>query len=353
MLVYIHPDSPFHPGQVGAGARDHDSLLSRLELLGAADDPVTSSSSSSSPNPRRIEMDRLVSELRRHYELMIPIGPIQHHPRSRRECITRYIPFSSATTPTTRSTAAPVSFETTNLCAKYGVLPIWQSGQGVHVQVDAHLISRLAARLDDFILPTPPSRSSPASLTMMMMTTADGNDDNAAPPSRQDAEFLAEFQSIVCGASARLAVMDLHNEADQIGVARLHLAEAMNHWLSDQANFPGTAAGPLPWAADDIRPAWGSPQQANASGLSDWVLLRGSQVLAALEWKRDKILRSRDVQTFVNILIGTGGTRIWIEGENVVTSHPGLNGPNFKHCRLLLLQVSLRLRLSLSLSLSS
>lgn len=194
-----------------------------------------------------------------------------------------------------------------------------QPGQGILLRVD-HSIDR---RLYTYLLESIPEDPAP------------GHSD--ADPAFQ--LFLRRWMSILDGMEEVIEDAELHYETEQMGAARVSMAELANIFNNDANNWRDPSGS-------ETCAQWTIARLEKQKAISDWVCNARGTIRAVFECKRRKVLASEDlcaavhrvgaVREDIRLYIGqvTGGTS-W----TVKCTDPVLNGDGFANFRLAMLQV--------------
>lgn len=264
---------------------------------------------------------RSFSELDRSRSTRMTHG--DYEPRNRYECLTRHVPpeIFPGNPDLHANTTGPTSRNSTDLCDLAAKLPPMQDSQvGLSVRLDPDIIFLLRDHLDSTIPPP------------------------VAFPELDQASlaFLRRWVTMLDGTVDAMRQAELHYEAEQMGAARLYLAELVSVYNNDPVNLRNS---PPP----DRVPQWVIREPKKAKMLTDWICKFNDHIIALFEGKRPTALPTdllveatahlltRRGQRFRMHLVNTGSTaaeRSW----KILTDTNTLNDPRYKPLLLSLLQ---------------
>ena len=338
-VVYLNPQDVDNFNET---REDFQSLLAELAQSAASSDSAPDATGSratvSDIQPRLSELFQRLDLLgQAHYTARSPLSRNYtgaHEPKSRAECVWRYVAPEYPNGLTSLSASGPLGTSTTDLANAFSSEPrLTKETGGVVVTHDIFV--------DVFL-----HRALARNITMPPISSPD-----APRPSELDSQsraFVGEWIVMLDGLERVCRDADLHYESDQMGAARLFLAQLANIFCLDPDNF--TDVPGIGRRNASAVPAWTTAQQEKFKGLTDWCLRLLHDKLAFMEIKRKKALKDEhftklyDQSQPMLQRLGVGDElRFWIEKKGsrfeVVTNSPELNQSSNRPVRNALLQV--------------
>lgn len=291
------PDLPLH---IDASARArYQSLVEQLQRL-------------------TTEEARSISEARGNYE-----------PRSRADCVFRHVPpsFSSGVSDHTHSVSQPTGTSSANLAVYLHRVPaLSQPDQGI-LLCSSTINQWLYRYLRESIPEDPTLGSSDTDAAFLL--------------------FLRKWMSILDGMEEVIEDAELHYEAEQMGAARVSMAELANIFNNDADNWRAPAAS-------ETCAQWTIARLERKKAITDWVCNARGLILAVFECKRRRVLPSdhirdamnritnvaEDIRLYLTQVTGPRGGTTW----SVACTDVVLNEGRFANFRLSMLQVCAVLR---------